>query len=77
MENIVKGWFTTLLGCGVMCLSIYEWWMTPDGKPVDWLDVSVPFVAGFALIYMKDKISDWITELFKTLIDFIKSKFQK
>ncbi len=74
MENVIKGWFTTLIGCGVMCLSIYEWWMTPDGSPVDWVDVSVPFIAGFCLLYMKDQISVWISDFFKAVISKFTNK---
>lgn len=73
MENIVKGWFTSLLGAALMVMAIIEWW-TVEGKLIYDFDVIGPFIAGFALLYMKDKISDWIGQLFQAIIDKFKSK---
>lgn len=72
MENIVKGWFTSLLGAALMVMAVYEWWTVKEKQIYDW-DILGPFIAGFALLYMKDKISEWIGTLFSAIID----KFKK
>ncbi len=69
MENIIKGWFTTLLGMALMVFASYEWYM---GEP-DWYRVAIPFTAGFILLFMRDKISDWVTSLVMAAIE----KFKK
>ena len=71
MENIVKSWFTTLLGCVLMGLGVYEWW---TGDETDWYQISVPIIGGFALLYMKDKISEWIGDFFKAILSKITGK---
>ena len=73
MENIVKGWFTTLLGGVLMVMAIIEWW-TVEGKTMYDFDVIAPFISGFALLYMKDKISEWIGSFIQAAIDKFKSK---
>lgn len=71
-ENLIKGWFTSLLGASLMVMAIYEWW-TVEGKLFYEYDVIIPFIAGFALLYMKDKISDWIGSFVQAVLD----KFKK
>jgi len=71
MENVVKSWFTTLLGCILMGLGVFDWW---NGEETDWYKISAPIIGGFALLYMKDKISDWITEFFKAILSKITGK---
>ncbi len=73
MENIVKGWFTSLLGASLMVMSIFEWW-TVDNKQFYDYDVLGPMIAGFALLYMKDKISEWIGLFVQSVLDKFKSK---
>ncbi len=73
VENMIKGWFTSLLGAALMVMAVYQWW-TEDKKQIYEWDVIGPFIAGFALLYMKDKISEWIGALFQTIIDKFKSK---
>ena len=73
MENIIKGWFTSLLGAALMVMSVFEWWTVEQKQMYDW-DIAAPFIAGFALLYMKDKISDWINSLVQAAIDKFKSK---
>lgn len=73
MENIVKGWFTSLLGAALMIMAVLEWW-TVEAKQLYDFDVIGPFIAGFALLYMKDKISDWIGQFIQAVIDKFKSK---
>jgi hypothetical protein len=69
---VIKNWFSTLLGMSLMCLSVYAWW-----NDYDWWQVGIPFVAGFMLFQMKDKLSEqlnyFIGELFKAIIE----KFKK
>lgn len=72
MENIVKGWFTSLLGAALMVMAVLEWWSTPEMEIYDW-NVLGPAIGGFALLYMKDKISEWIGSLIQGIID----KFKK
>lgn len=67
MENVFKSWFTTLLGCACMVLALYEWYI---GEEQDWYQVAIPFIAGFMLLYMRDNISEFLTE-------YIKSKISK
>lgn len=71
MENIIKSWFTTLLGCVLMGLGVYEFWI---GDMTDWYRIAAPIIGGFALLYMKDKISEWIGEFFKVIISKITGK---
>lgn len=64
-ENIFKSWFTSLLGGVIMILSLYDWW---------WLGEEItkaiwPFVGGFALLMMKDKVSDLINQAFEVVIN--------
>ncbi len=73
-ESLFKGWFTTLMGCVLMGLAVYDWWNTPDGQPVNWVDVGGTFIAGYALLYMKDKISDWISNFVMAVISKFTSK---
>ncbi len=68
MENIVKGWFTTLLGLALMTLGSFEFY-----EEADWYRCGVPFIAGFILLFMRDKISEWITSLVMAAIE----KFKK
>lgn len=73
MENLAKGWFTSILGAAIMIMSIIEWWTT-DNKMFYDFDVLGPFIAGFALLYMKDKISEWIGSFISSLLEKFKSK---
>ena len=73
MENIVKGWFTSLLGAALMILSIVEWWSKEEAQMTDY-NVIGPFVGGFALLWMRDNISQWISTFIQAAIDKFKSK---
>lgn len=73
MENIVKGWFTSLIGAILMIMAIVEWWTVENKQVYEW-DILGPFIGGFALLYMKDKISEWIGSFVQAVIDKFKSK---
>lgn len=71
MENVLKSWFTTLLGAAVMVLAIYEYWID-DNMTI--AQAGIMFAAGFALMWMRDSISGWIGQLFGVLVEKIKGK---
>jgi TRAP-type uncharacterized transport system fused permease subunit len=64
-ENIYKSWFTSLLGAVAMVLAIYGWWMNRSTN----LESIFLAACGFALLYMRDKISTWIEQAFKLLMN--------
>lgn len=72
LRNIIVGWFTTLLGMGLMAVSVYAWWENDT-----WWQIGVPFVAGFILLFMKDKLSEFLNNLFSVILQAIKEKFTK
>jgi predicted phage tail protein len=65
MENIIKGWFTSILGAAAMALSLYAWW-TDQATNIEAIFAGS---CGFALLYMRDKISTWIEQAFKMLMN--------
>jgi TRAP-type uncharacterized transport system fused permease subunit len=68
-ENIIKSWFTTILGCIAMGLSLFGWWFD---QLTDWQGVAL-FIIGFALLFMRDKISGMIEQVIAAAIN----KFSK
>lgn len=52
-----------------MGLSVYAWWENDD-----WYQIGLPFIAGLVLVFVQDKISDYVTSLFNILLDKIKPK---
>lgn len=48
-----------------MILSLYDWWWLEE----DILKALWPFIGGFALLMMKDKVSDLINQSFQILIN--------
>ena len=64
-ENFLKGLFTTLVGIALMIISIYEYLTGEDGL----MQTGLIMVAGFALLFMRDKISDFISELAKRALN--------
>ena len=71
-KNIVTGWFTTLLGMVLMTVSVYAWW-----EDDSWWQIGAPFVGGFILISMQDKLSDFLNNLLGVILQAIKEKFTK
>lgn len=73
IENIVKGWFTSLLGAALMVMAVLEWWTEEKAQMTDY-NVIGPFIGGFALLWMRDSISGWISTFIQAVIDKFKSK---
>lgn len=78
LENFLKSFVTTIIGLALMALAVYELyeaWMT-DLKMEwnDWLQILISGVGGYALMHMKDKISEWISSLVTAAIDKFKNK---
>lgn len=65
MENIIKGWFTTIMGMVAMGFALYgyaiEGWT--------WQEAGGLFALGFTLLYMRDKISEWISQFVKAILE--------
>jgi TRAP-type uncharacterized transport system fused permease subunit len=59
-ENVIKSVFTTLLGCVMMGVGFYGWY---TDNLTDWQAVGSG-VAGFALLFMRDQIPDFIRRVF-------------
>jgi hypothetical protein len=70
LQNLFKGWFTSILGCVLMTIGVYDWFWQGEE---DWWRITAPLIGGFSLLYMKDEISVLIKELFTALI----AKFKK
>lgn len=64
IENIVKGWITTILGCIAMCWALYgyviEGW--------DWKEASGLGGVGFCLLFMREKIPGWLEDFKNALL---------
>lgn len=70
LENLFKSWFTTLLGAGILVVIGYEYFW--DDSISD-MQAVWGAIGGFALMWMRDKISIWIGDVFTALLD----KFKK
>jgi len=70
-ENLFKSWFTTLLGAGLLVVSAYEYFW--EGSMSD-VQAAWCAVGGFSLMWMRDKISIWIGDVFTAFLDKFKSK---
>jgi TRAP-type uncharacterized transport system fused permease subunit len=64
-ENLIKSWFTSLIGAVAMSLALFGWWFD---QLTDWQGISL-FCIGFMLLWMKDKISAFIEETFKVALN--------
>lgn len=69
MEHVVKSWFTTLAGMVLITLSIYFWSLDQIS---DAGAISAGLV-GFVFIWIKDKLSGWIEEIFRAWLKKFKS----
>jgi len=73
VENIAKNIWTTVIGCILMGVSAFAfmapWFVVlPVQPPEDWKLICV-FVAGFALLFMRDKITTYIDVFTRKKID--------
>lgn len=70
-ENISKNIYTTIIGCSLMTISsvaiCMNWFF--EFKQIPVAQVAIVFVAGFALLFMRDKISSYIDGFVKKKID--------
>ncbi len=66
LENAVKSWFTTLLGCAIMGICFYGWFHT---KTISDLQAALGGTAGFALLFMRDALPGFITKIFNKKTD--------
>lgn len=69
-ENILKGFFTTLIGAVMMGLALYSWYM---GESTDWQAGGLGII-GFAMLWMRDQIPGWIQQFFTAIIEKFKNK---
>lgn len=70
IENIVKGIILSLLGLGVMTMSVIGWW-TED---LNNLEAGGGLCIGFALAFMRTKLDDLVTAFFKKFFGVGKDK---
>jgi hypothetical protein len=70
-ENISKNIYTTVIGCVLMTVSsiaiCMNWFF--EFKQIPVTQVAIVFTAGFALLFMRDKISSYIDGFVKKKID--------
>lgn len=69
-ENIFKGIITTLIGAAIMGSAYYGWY-------TDHLNDSQGIVAGllgFAMLWMRDKMPEYIGNLFSAIISKFSAK---
>jgi hypothetical protein len=71
-ENVVKSWFTTLLGIAIMVVALYSWY---NDQLSDYQALGAGIV-GFAMMWMRDIISRKLVEFFSVIIEKFKSKPQ-
>lgn len=69
-ENIIKSWFTSIIGAIAMVLSIFGWWYD---QLTDFQGLAL-FIIGFALLWMRDSISAFIEQAVKAAIEKYSNK---
>lgn len=73
IENVGKNLVTTIIGCVLMSLSVVavviNWYFPNIGDPVPYSAISVVFVIGFILLFMRDKAKDYVDIFIKKKID--------
>ncbi len=71
MENVIKGWFTSILGAALMLIAGYDYFFTDVLTEREAIGAAI---IGFAMLWMRDKISEWIGQLVTVIIDKFKTK---
>lgn len=73
VENLAKNIWTTIIGCILMGVSAFtymiQWFMVLPVNPPEWWQLCIIFVAGFALLFMRDKVITYIDIFTKKKID--------
>lgn len=64
-ENVIKGLFTSLLGCVIMSAASYGWWI----DHLTDLQGAIFGTIGFALLFMRDQIPAFISRFLNKKID--------
>lgn len=64
-DNFIKGPLTSLLGLIIMIVAGYGWYAD---KLTDYQALGCA-IAGFALLFMRDKLPDFIGKFFNAIID--------
>lgn len=64
-ENVFKSWVTTILGCVIMCAAAYGWWVDHLSDLQGGTFGSI----GFALLFMRDQIPNFLIKLFNKKVD--------
>jgi len=64
IENFIKGPLTSLLGLVIMCVACYGWYMDSLN---DWQSI-IALTVGFSLLFMKDKLPEYVGSFFKGVI---------
>lgn len=72
-EYVIKGIFTTILGCIAMAVALYGFlWVEPFGPGsanlTPWTALIIGSI-GFALLFMRDAIPGFITKIFNKKTD--------
>ena len=70
LQDGVKSWVTTVLGILIMSSQVFEYawetyWKNLIWETQDYVQAGLIMVAGFALLFMKDQLTEWIKEKFK------------
>ncbi len=72
-ENVVKNIWTTIIGCIIMGVSAFAfmapWFIVLPVTPPDAWKLIATFFVGFALLFMRDKITTYIDIFTKKKID--------
>jgi hypothetical protein len=66
LENIVKAWFTTILGMVIMGACFYGWF---HKKNISDMQAISGGIAGFAILFMRDALPGFITKFFNKKTD--------
>ena len=70
IDNFIKGPLTSVLGLILMCAAGYGWW---TDELTDW-QAGGAGIVGFALLFMRDKLPDFISRFFTALIEKFSGK---
>lgn len=74
IENVGKGIYTTVIGSillGVATTAVIMNWFFPSllHEPIPYIPVSIVGTVGFALLFMRDKVSSYIDIFAKKRLD--------
>lgn len=70
LDNFIKGPLTSLIGLACMCAALFGWW---TDWLTDWQGGGLGII-GFALLFMRDKLPDFISQFFTAIISKFSNK---